>query len=124
MRRILLAGLAAVTLCASAAIAPALAQGPTPQPAPLSAYGALPSLELVQLSPSGKQLAFVTVSGEERMLVLLDLATKAQTGGVSVGQAKVRNLDWIGETKILITTTKTENLPEIGLFNTELPTAQ
>ncbi|RYZ13857.1 MAG: S9 family peptidase [Alphaproteobacteria bacterium] len=78
----------------------------------------------MQLSPSGKQLAFVTVSGEERMLVLLDLATKAQTGGVSVGQAKVRNLDWIGETKILITTTKTENLPEIGLFNTELPTAQ
>lgn len=124
MRRVIFAGLAAVMLSASTAIAPAIAQGQTVQPAPISAYGALPSLELVQLSPSGKQLAFVTVSGEERMLVLLDLATKAQTGGVSVGQAKVRNLDWIGETKILITTTKTENLPEIGLFNTELPTAQ
>lgn len=124
MRRVIFAGLAAVMLSTSTAIAPAIAQGQTVQPAPISVYGALPSLELVQLSPSGKQLAFVTVSGEERMLVLLDLATKAQTGGVSVGQAKVRNLDWIGETKILITTTKTENLPEIGLFNTELPTAQ
>jgi dipeptidyl aminopeptidase/acylaminoacyl peptidase len=122
MRRVILAGLAAVSLCASTIVAPAFAQ--SVEPAPLSAYGALPSLELVQLSPSGKQLAFVTVSGEERMLVLLDIATKAQTGGVSLGQAKVRNLDWIGEGKILITTTKTENLPEIGLFNTELPTAQ
>lgn len=69
-------------------------------------------------------MAFVTVSGEQRMLVLLDLATKAQTGGVSIGDAKVRNLQWIGEAQILITTTKLENLPEIGLFNTELPTAQ
>jgi len=122
MRRVIYAGLAAVMLSVSAVIAPAIAQAP--QPAPLSAYGALPSLELVQLSPSGKQLAFVTVSGEERMLVLLDLATKAQTGGVSVGQAKVRNLDWIGETKILITTSKIENLPDIGIFDTELWTAQ
>lgn len=125
MRSVLLAGLAAVSLCASTLVAPVIAHAQQAvQPAPLSAYGALPSLELLQLSPSGKQLAFVTVSGEERMLVILDLASKAQTGGVSVGQAKVRNLDWIGEGKILITTTKTENLPEIGLFKTELPTAQ
>ncbi|RYG34789.1 MAG: hypothetical protein EON93_07525, partial [Burkholderiales bacterium] len=125
MRRVILASLAAVALSASFMAAPAIAQGAgAVEPAPLSAYGALPSLELVQLSPSGKQLAFITVSGEERMLVLLDLATKAQTGGVSVGQAKVRNLDWLGEAKILITTSKTENLPELGLFNTELWTAQ
>ena len=129
MRGAILVGLTVVLLGAfAAAVAPAIAQGPGAgnaiQPAPLSAYGALPSLELVELSPSGKQLAFVTVSGEQRMLVLLDMATKAQTGGVSVGEAKVRNLQWIGETKVLITTSKLENLPEIGLINTELSTAQ
>ncbi len=127
MRGAILVGLTVVLLGAfAAAVAPAIAQGPGAgnaiQPAPLSAYGALPSLELVELSPSGKQLAFVTVSGEQRMLVLLDMATKAQTGGVSVGEAKVRNLQWIGETKVLITTSKLENLPEIGLINTELST--
>jgi dipeptidyl aminopeptidase/acylaminoacyl peptidase len=130
MRFVIHARLIAVWLCVAAALTasgPAMAQGASTvkvEPAPLSAYGALPAYELVQLSPSGKQLAFVTVSGEQRMLVLLDMATKAQTGGVSVGAAKVRDLQWIGESKLLITTSKVENLPEVGLFNTELPTAQ
>lgn len=121
-------GLAAVLFgatLAGGAVSPAFPQGSTASTsAPLSAYGALPSLELLQLSPSGKLLAFVTVSGEERMLVLLDMATKNQVGGVGVGSAKVRNLDWIGETKILITTTKTESVPQIGLSHVELPTGQ
>lgn len=96
----------------------------TIEPAPLSAYGALPSLELMQLSPSGKKLAFITVSGEQRMLVLLDLATKAQLGGVDVGRAKVRDLEWVGEDRVLITTTKTETVPELGLFRVELFSGQ
>lgn len=125
MRRFIIAGVFAALLGASVTGSSATGQTPTAtESAPLSAYGALPSFELVRLSPSGKQLAFITVSGEERMLVLLDLATRSQTGGVRVGEAKVRSLDWIGEGKILVTTSKVENLPDIGLFEVELPTAQ
>ncbi len=129
LRSVLFSGLAAVVAAASLAgggvATPAMAQqAAAAGPAPLSAYGALPSLEMVQLSPSGGRLAFVTVSGEQRVLVLLDMATKAQVGGVDVGRAKVRNLDWIGEEKVLITTTKTESVPQIGVFNAELASGQ
>jgi len=92
--------------------------------APLAAYGALPSLEMVKLSPSGQHLAFITVTGEARTLVLLNLATREQIGGAGVGTAKVRDLEWIDEGRVLITTSKTENIPELGLIKAELFTSQ
>lgn len=78
----------------------------------------------MQLSPSGKRIAFITVSGEERILVILDIATKQQLGGADVGVAKVRNLDWIDEDRVLITTSKTETVPQLGLFRVELYSGQ
>lgn len=81
-------------------------------------------MELVKLSPSGGKIAFVTVSGEDRLLVLLDLTTRAQIGGVSVGRTKVRDLEWIGEERVLVTTTKYESVPQLGLFNAEMATGQ
>lgn len=120
-------GLTAVLLAASvvggAAATPATARQVV-EPAPISAYGALPSLEMVELSPSGQRLAFITVTGEERTLVLLDLTTRAQVGGAAVGLAKVRDLDWIGEERVLITTSSSQSLPEIGLIETEWYAAQ
>lgn len=107
-----------VTACAGVMASAAMAQ--SVEPPPLTAYGALPSLELVEVSPSGQRLAFITVSGEQRMLVMLDLTTKAQLGGLDVGSAKVRDLDWIGEDRVLITTSSTESVPELGVFQWEL----
>ena len=66
---------------------------------------------MLELSPSGQRLAFITVTGEARTLVLLDLTTREQVGGADVGVAKVRDLDWLGEDQILVTTSKTENIP-------------
>ncbi len=90
----------------------------------MSAYGALPSLEMVKLSPSGQKLAFLTVTGETRALVLLDLATREQVGGAGIGEAKVRDLEWIDEDRVLITTSKTEDLPQFGLVRAELYSSQ
>ncbi|WP_426051050.1 hypothetical protein [Brevundimonas sp. SL161] len=123
VRPVFHAALAAFLAAALTAFAPSPVAAQAP-PAPLAAYGALPSLELVQVSPSGRRLAFVTVSGEQRVLVLLDLETRAQIGGVDVGQAKVRDLAWIGEERVLITTSKTETVPQLGLFNAELFSGQ
>jgi dipeptidyl aminopeptidase/acylaminoacyl peptidase len=90
----------------------------------LSAYGALPSLELVQLSPSGRRMAFITVVGEGRTLALVDLANNRSLGGVNVGGSKVRDLQWIGEERVLVTTSSTENLPELGIIRRELFSGQ
>ena len=99
------------------------AAGPV-EPAPLTAYGSLPSFELVTLSPSGRRVAFITVVGEDRTLVLIDMATKEQVGGAAVGQVKVRNLDWIDEDQVLITTSSSQSFPDIGIVEQELYSAQ
>lgn len=133
LRPVVHAGLAVALLAAALAevMAPTPARAREPgaaaaavEPAPLAAYGALPSLEMVKLSPSGQRLAFITVTGEERTLVLLDLATKAQVGGAGVGLAKVRDLEWIGEDRVLVTTSKTETIPQLGIFKAELFSSQ
>ncbi|MDP1912856.1 S9 family peptidase [Brevundimonas sp.] len=127
LRSVFHGGLTAVFLAASLAggmaSTPARAQQAVAQ-APLSAYGALPSLEMVKLSPSGQRLAFITVTGEDRTLVLLDLSTREQIGGAGIGMAKVRDLDWLGEDRILVTTSKTENIPQLGIVRAELFSSQ
>ena len=126
MRSTLQAGLTAALALAGAAFGPvsaAQAQQPTAPP-PLEAYGALPGLERVQVSPAGDRLAFITVNGEQRVLVLLDLATRAQVGGLDVGAAKVRDVDWVSEDQIMVTTSKTESLPRFGIAQIELFTSQ
>jgi len=87
---------------------------------PLSTYGALPSLELVQLSPSGQRLAFITVMSEQRALAVVELATNAVLGRLGIGEAKVRDLEWVGDERLLITTSTTRSLPEIGVSRREL----
>ncbi len=116
-----------LTLCATAGAAAArsgAAPGSGVDPAPLQAYGALPSLELVQLSPSGRQVAFVNVSGEERRLVLVNLVTREQLGNIGVGSAKVRDLQWSGEGRVLVTTSETASALNLGVDVTEMTVGQ
>lgn len=87
---------------------------------PLEAYGALPSTELVQLSASGDRIAYVTVVGDQRHLAVVDLNLNAVLGAVAIGEVKVRDLQWIDEQRVLITTSTTESLPQIGLEKDEL----
>lgn len=125
LRSLARGGLFALILTAATALVayPVLAQE-ADGPAPLSVYGALPSLEMLELSPSGQRLAFITVTGEARTLVLLDLTTREQVGGADVGVAKVRDLDWLGEDQILVTTSKTENIPRLGIESAEMFSSQ
>lgn len=109
-----------LAVCVAGGLAAPATARQSREPAPLAAYGALPSLELVQLSPSGRRMAFVTVVGEDRILAVVDTQTKGQLGRVAVGHAKVRDLQWIGEGRVLITTSTTESLPELGILRREL----
>ena len=91
--------------------------------APLAAYGALPAHELVEVSPSGDRLAYVTVIGEERALVINDLNDMSLIGGVRAGPVKLRNLGWVGENHVYVYSTATQVGASIGLRRSELADA-
>ncbi|GAA0646845.1 alpha/beta hydrolase family protein [Brevundimonas lenta] len=86
---------------------------------PLEAYGALPSLELVQISPAGDQLAFVTVIADDRAMLITDLSAGTAAGGLRIGNAKVRDLQWVGEDQVLATTSVTAAIPQLGVPRSE-----
>jgi len=91
--------------------------------APLAAYGALPAHELVEVSPSGNRLAYVTVVGEERALIINDLNDMSLIGGVRAGSVKVRDLGWVGEDHVYVYSTATQVDAAIGLRRSELADA-
>ncbi len=88
----------------------------------VEAYGKLPGVEDVSLSPAGARYAFIATDGEKRRLYV------ATTDGkplqvVEVGTTKVRDLDWAGEDHVLVTLTATVILgPEFNVWQVELET--
>lgn len=83
--------------------APALAQ------APLSAYGTLPSLSDVKISPDGNRLAYVQQDGEERVIKVTDLSS-GKSVGFSITGKKLRGLQWAGDTHLLAAASTTASL--------------
>ncbi len=77
---------------------------------PLDAYGHLPGVELMRLSPSGDRYAFVAVLGEARRLVVVsdkgEILFSTKTGDV-----KVRSLQWVGDDRILVWSSTTYEMP-------------
>jgi dipeptidyl aminopeptidase/acylaminoacyl peptidase len=74
--------------------------------APLDAYGRLPNLENVALSPDGSRLAFVRTNDSTRMLAIAELPDKLLGGG-KIGELKLRQLAWADNDHLLITTSTT-----------------
>lgn len=70
-------------------------------PTPLSAYGDLPTVEQVAISPSGKSIAILTRINERRSVGILD-PDKGWRIIAPVGEIKVRGLSWAGEDLVLI----------------------
>jgi len=86
----------------------------------LDAYGAAPAVDHVELSPSGDLIARVMVVGEKRALAVSRITTGESVFAASIGEAKVRDLRWIGEERILIITSQTHSLPLLGVPRSEL----
>jgi dipeptidyl aminopeptidase/acylaminoacyl peptidase len=78
---------------------------------PLAAFGHLPTLENVAISPDGTKLAFVRTSGESRKLVVIPLSKTETIGAVLVGDAKLRDVEWIDDDNILVTVSSTSPPP-------------
>lgn len=75
--------------------------------APLAVYGALPNIEDVALAPDGNQVALVVTNGEQRVIVVQDLATRQLTVRAAVGAAKIRFIRWASPDHLIIVTTVT-----------------
>jgi len=71
--------------------------------APLAAYGSLPSIEQVAVSPDGKSLALVVTNGDQRALAVEPVADQKPTDLIRLGDNKLRYIEWVGDHHVLMT---------------------
>ncbi|WP_235506483.1 alpha/beta hydrolase family protein [Altererythrobacter sp. Root672] len=77
---------------------------------PLEAYGNLPSFEDAALSQTGNSLAVLAVQGGQRKVIMFDAATMQPKRALTVGDTKIRDIEWIGDEALLMVTSQTEDL--------------
>ena len=78
---------------------------------PLEAFGNLPTLEDVLISPDGSRLAFVRTEGENRFVIAKHISGSQTLGAAKVGNIKLRSLIWIDNDNLLITVSNTSGPP-------------
>lgn len=79
------------------------------EPPPLEAYGDLPAVEDMAISPSGKRFAAVARINGKRTLMVSGEGKKALTVA-PIGDTKVRWIEWAGNDKLIIVTSATQGL--------------
>jgi dipeptidyl aminopeptidase/acylaminoacyl peptidase len=89
--------------------APVMAAAIPPPTLGVDAYGRLPNIEQMQMSPSGEKIAYVAVDGDHRRLTVKSLAGDT-IFSVAAGDLKVRSVYWAGEDHIVLTLSMTQGL--------------
>jgi len=74
------------------------------QAASVEAYGRLPSIDNVSVSPDGAQIAFVQNIGDKRLLRVMSVRDGELAGGVDLDGQRMRRLEWADNKNLLITT--------------------
>lgn len=77
-----------------------------PEPPPLEAYGRLPAISHVSLSPSGERLVFVAADGEGRKLFVRTVAGQP-LAMMPLADKKLRDVYWGGDRFVVFTVTET-----------------
>lgn len=78
-------------------------------PPPLAAYGQLPSIETVDLSPDGRRVAAVASGNGSRQLVVLNEGGK-KIGAIPLTNQKIRSIQWAGNDFLIVNMTITDRL--------------
>lgn len=86
-----------------------VAHAAQPTPPALDVYGDLPGIEEVAISPGGARLAIIGRTEGGRHLVVLD-GDRKLLSQTSVGDTKIRGIDWIGEDEVMLVDSATESL--------------
>lgn len=81
----------------------------------LDIYGRLPAFSSPRISPDGTKLAYLVPAGTSHALLIMDLKTAANVGGLRQIDNKVRGVDWIGNDHLLITTSTTSSIANLGV---------
>jgi hypothetical protein len=106
-------------LCLALGLLAAFAVGPARAAAPLAAYGNLPMIEQIAISPSGKFLAIAFVKDEQRTIVVEDLALKKPVNGIRLGPTKLRGLEWAGDNHLILLSSFTGGSIDVMVDKTE-----
>jgi acetyl esterase/lipase len=84
-------------------------------PPPLALYGQLPSLQGPVISPSGDRFAYILREDHRPSIQVFDLASQKPLAAASLGDAKVRELRWYDDNRLLILYSAT-SYPPFGVF--------
>jgi dipeptidyl aminopeptidase/acylaminoacyl peptidase len=85
---------------------------PAAAPPPIAAFGQLPAMESVALSPSGNLVAWINNQGAQPLIHIFDLA-KGGTRGIGIPpDFKLRDLSWFDEETLFIHGSMAEKLRE------------
>ncbi len=74
---------------------------------PPEAYGTLPSVDLITLSPDGSLMALATGPAKARRVDIRRTSDRALVQSLPVGTAKVRDLSWAGDHHLILTRSTT-----------------
>jgi len=81
--------------------------------APLEAYGKLPSIEDVNISPDGSRIAASTTFGDKRRVLVIRLSDNAVIAGLDAGDTKLRSVEWADDDHLLITMSSTADVQQV-----------
>lgn len=76
---------------------------------PVEAYGKLPAVDYMRLSPSGDKLAYVATDGDTRRIMVVGADLKPISAG-DLGDLKVRDVEWAGDEHVMIESSATLGL--------------
>lgn len=94
-------------------VIPLAGAAPGPKVPPLEAYGRLPTLDEVTLSPDGKTIALVRGDEPNRLLVVEEIGAAKPLAVLALKDQKVRSLEWADNSNLIIIVSTT-TLP-VGL---------
>lgn len=97
----------ATVLCIGAS--PSVLRAQTPAPPALSAYGALPAINSVDVSPDGLSLVYVRHQGDQSEVVAQSRTGEALVN-VDTSDRRVRGVSWISPDHIVIASAATEKM--------------
>jgi len=82
-------------------------------PPPPSAFGRLPALSDVDLSPNGKLLVWAEAPQDQLSIVIFDLETRRTLRKIPVGGVlKLRDLTWADDDTVLVTVSQTRQFSD------------
>jgi len=79
--------------------------------APIEAYGRLPALESVEISPDGSSLAAVVANGDQRQIIVRSV-TGQVLAKAEIGFRKIRGVQWADNGHLLILSSSTAGIED------------